>query len=87
MDAGFNTPVSLADLSILGQRRGRVGRPETAAYHPADGSGCFSSQGQGVIAALLNHLLRYLTLAVPGISGNYLAPQSRHFQQIAGAAP
>ena len=31
---------------------------------------------------MLNHLLRHLTLAGQGVSGNYFAPQSQHFQQL-----
>ena len=30
----------------------------------------------------VNHLLRHLTLAVPGVSSNHFAPQSQHFQQL-----
>ena len=71
--------MSLADLSIPGQRRGRVVQkqlriiPQTALV---------AFQSQVVIAALLNHLLRHLTLAVQGVSGNHFAPQSQHFQQL-----
>ena len=82
-NSGFNTPVSLADLDILGQRRGRVVQkqlriiPQTALI---------ALQSQGVVAVLLNHLLRHLPPAVQGIGGSYFAPKSQHFQQP-GAAP
>ena len=76
-DAGFNAPVSLADLSILGQRRGRI-VPNSLRIIPLPA--LVALQGHGVVAALLNHLLRHLTLAVEGVSGNHLAPQSQHFQ-------
>ena len=78
-DAGFSAPVSLADLGILGRRRGRA-VPNSLRIIPLPA--LIALQGQGVIAALLNHLRRHLTLAAPGVSGNHLAPQSQHFQQL-----
>ena len=82
-DAGFNAPVSLADLSILGQRRGRV-VPTQLRIIPQRALvalvALVALQSQVVAAAQLNHMLRHLTLATSGVSGNYFAPQSQHFR-------
>ena len=43
-------------------------------------------QGQGVIAALLNHLLRHLTLAVQNIGGNHFAPKVSISNRLGNAA-
>ena len=51
-DAGFNAPVSLADLDILGRRRGRV-VPNSLRIIPLPA--LIAPQGHGVVAALLNH--------------------------------
>ena len=42
-------------------------------------------QSRDVIAAVLNHLLRHLTLAVEGVSGNHFAPQSQHSSSLGSA--
>ena len=78
-NAGFNAPVSLADLDILGQRRGRVVQKQ---LYIIPQRGLIAFQSQGIVAALLNHLLRHLTLAMHSVSGNYFAAQSQHFQQL-----
>ena len=57
----------------LGQRRGRVVPKQ---LHVIPQMTLVALQGQGVIAALLNHLLRHLTMSVHGIGGNHFAPQS-----------
>ena len=43
-------------------------------------------QGQDVIAALLNHLLRHLTLAVQSIGGNHFAPKVSISNNLGSAA-
>ena len=79
-DAGFNAPVSLADLSILGQRRGRVVPTQLRIIPQRALVALVALQSQVVAAAQLNHMLRHLTLATSGVSGNYFAPQSQHFR-------
>ncbi len=39
-------------------------------------------QRQRVVSHLLHHLLGCLALAMHGASGNHLAPQGQHFQQL-----
>ena len=52
-EAGFNTPVSFADLSIPGPGRGRVVPKQR---HIIPQIALVALQSRGVIAALLNHL-------------------------------